>query len=1306
MRGTILRLTLIALALVAALSSRAFAQGGSAKSTLSGTVVDTGGGVLPGATVVVKNRATGVETFAVTNSTGAFDVPALDAGTYTVTVSLNGFSTSVTTDVELLAATARSVRVALEVGALSETVEVRGGAQLVHTQSTTVSATIRADQMASLPLVARNALNFVVFLPGVDTSSNNHSQRSSSIMGLPQSTLSITVDGVNVQDKYTRSGDGFFANNQPRLDMVEEVTVSAATAGADSSGQGAVQIKFVTRSGSNRFLGSVYEYSRHQKLNTNNYFNLKNNLPKNVIVLNQYGVREGGPIVIPGLYDGRGKAFFFFNMEQLRYPLSNTRTRNILSPLAQRGIFQYGVGGALRQVDLLDLAARNGQTSTLDPTTAALVAKIRAATATTGVVNNLTDPNAQEYVWQPESLRIDNVPGTRLDFNLSSKHRLSTSYNYQGQRLTPNLFGNDEPNYPGLANSAELYSAVSRGSATLRSTLGTNLVNELRFGASHAPVYFADSVNADQFADQGGFDIVFPNIGSALTGATTNRAHQSRNGKGWNLDNTVNWIIGRHSLQFGEAFTRTSGWTRNQNIVPQILLGVDATNDPAAALFTPANFPGASNADLNNARAVYGMLTGRVTSIGSDVRLDGATGKYVYMGAGRTSEHQDEIGVFIQDSWRLRTNLTVNAGLRWQVAFPFQADTNVYSMNTVADLCGVSGQGSGPFGRGCNLFAPGVNAGASVPVYQRYNAASPGYKTDYDNFAPNVGVAWQPNAQQGWLRRLLGDPDLATLRASYGVAYNSDGLGFYTGVYNANPGSIVSTTRSAASTQFPLVPAGQTWPVLLRDQARLGPSPGIPAEPVYPMAINFNNGVNLLDPGFRTPLARSFSFGLQRAITKLMVVEVRYVGTRLVDGTTTENWNCAVSPNNQPCTARNFTSNGFLNEFKLAQQNLQVAIAQGCGQPGRPACTFAYQGPGTGTSPLPIYLANFTGTPGAQAGDPSRYTGTDWANTARLEELAARNPNPGGAANALFANATFRANLERAGLPRNLFVLNPDVNNANFTTNGNATKYDSVQINLRRLLSDGLTMDANYTFSRRYVSTLDDLRVARRLVTSTDSVPHALKFTANYELPFGRDTRFGASRGTWFEAVAGGWSLNLTGRVQSGSVLNFGNVRVVGMTTEQLSDAFTIRIDPATRTVYTLPQDIIDNTIKAFSTSATSATGYGALGPPSGRYLAPANGPDCIQAVRGDCAPHDVFVQGPVFTRIDLNVKKRFAVDRSRSLDIGVDVLNLFNAVNFTAVAQASSSATLNQVNSAYQDPNVTFDPGGRLMQLVVRFNF
>ena len=163
----------------------------------------------------------------------------------------------------------RSVNISLAIGAVEQSVEVRGGSQLVQTQATTVSSVVRVDQIQNLPLITRNSLNFVVFLPGVDTSSSNHSQRSSTVAGLPQSSISLTVDGANIQDKYTRSTDGFFANIHPKLDLIEEISVSSATATADSSGQGAVQIKFVTRSGTNTFTGSAYEYFRHRSLNTN-----------------------------------------------------------------------------------------------------------------------------------------------------------------------------------------------------------------------------------------------------------------------------------------------------------------------------------------------------------------------------------------------------------------------------------------------------------------------------------------------------------------------------------------------------------------------------------------------------------------------------------------------------------------------------------------------------------------------------------------------------------------------------------------------------------------------------------------------------------------------------------------------------------------------------------------------------------------------------------------------------------------------------------------------------------------------------
>ncbi len=327
------------------LSPPVLAQGGGATTSLSGTVTDTSGAVIPGANVVVKNTGTAAENEAVTNEAGYFTVPALNPGTYSVTVTLMGFKTAVVNDVKVNASTPTSVKVALEVGGLEETVQVTGGSEIIQTTTPAVTATIDANQILKLPTGSRDALQFVALLPGVNTPGGPGENRDSTVNGLPQSTINITIDGMSAQDNYLKTTDGFFARVNPRLDAVEEVTVSMAAQDAASTGQGAVQIRFVTRSGSNQFSGSGYYYLRHYKLNANTWFNNRDlppgpdgKAPKNDDVLYQPGVRAGGPIVIPGLWSGRDKAFFFFNYEESRSPGANTENRTVLHPRAETGL--------------------------------------------------------------------------------------------------------------------------------------------------------------------------------------------------------------------------------------------------------------------------------------------------------------------------------------------------------------------------------------------------------------------------------------------------------------------------------------------------------------------------------------------------------------------------------------------------------------------------------------------------------------------------------------------------------------------------------------------------------------------------------------------------------------------------------------------------------------------------------------------------------------------------------------------------------------------------------------------------------
>src|SRR5258706_1290090 len=363
----------------------AYAQGGNTSAPLTGTVADATGAPVPGANIVVKNEGTGATYQAVSGDKGTFAVPALQAGTYTITVSLSGFKQSVTKGFKILAATPASLQATLEVGGLEETVTVEAaGAPLVQTQSTAISTTVAVGQMNNLPVQSRNALDFLAGMPGVSTPGGS---RDSIVSGLDQSAINITIDGMSVQDNYLKTTDGFFARLSPRLDAVEEVTMTTAGGGAETSGQGAVQIRFVSRQGTNDYHGSVYEYFRRDSLNANTWFNNRDlppdpatgKAPRAKLKFDNYGVRFGGPIRIPHLFDGRNKAFFFVNYEEVRQPADVSRQRIILSPSAQQGIFRYNAAGRGREVNLPQLAGANWENSNMDPTVGQLPADIRNA---------------------------------------------------------------------------------------------------------------------------------------------------------------------------------------------------------------------------------------------------------------------------------------------------------------------------------------------------------------------------------------------------------------------------------------------------------------------------------------------------------------------------------------------------------------------------------------------------------------------------------------------------------------------------------------------------------------------------------------------------------------------------------------------------------------------------------------------------------------------------------------------------------------------------------------------------------------
>src|SRR5262245_28304885 len=1006
-------------------------------ASISGVVVDADGGVIPGADVVVKNVAT-AETFStVSSDKGVFSIPAMITGTYSVTVSLTGFKTAVLNNVIVNAGVPANVRATLEVGGLAEEVLVTANSALVPMQNATVATVLDTRQVASLPLSSRNAAEFVVFLPGVTTPGET---RDSIVNGLPQSTINMTLDGVNIQDNTNKTTDGFFAIVGPRLDAVEEISFTTAASGAESTGSGATQIRYTTKSGTNDFHGSLFHQYRSDALNTNTWFNKRDGLPKPELLQNQPGFNFGGPVMLPG-FNGRNKAFFFVNYEELRQPQDIRRIRQIFHPDAERGVFRYSTAAGVQTVSLFDLAARNGQLATPDPIVSRLLGDIRVATAKEGNVRDLTDPLYQEYSYLVPTRSQNRYPTVRLDYQLSARHRVTWSMNFQYFGGGPDTTNNREAYFPGFPVVADQWSTRRATSGWLRSIVGPTMVNEFRIGYGGAPVVFAQGqFNQSMFngplANQGGFYLNMANA-MGLTASQSMNAGASgttsgRDSYNYLFEDTLNWQKGAHSINVGGSFTQYALWAQNQNIVPELRFDA-VTGDPAELMFTAANFPGASSTNLTNARRLYAILTGRISEVRGVARLDPATNKYLYLGQSEQRARQRQVGLWLQDGWHVGPNFTLNYGARYDLTFPFISLNNSYSIGDLADVFGVSGEG--------NLFKPGTLTG-KAPTFHQFSAGERAYPMDWNNISPSIGFAWTPSAEEGFLHRLTGGPSAFVVRAGYNRSYTRLGLGDFTGAIDDNPGVSLNPFRSQTLGNLGALP------LLLREPSRLGPA-DFSATPTFPFTDVVSEDITIFSPDLVVPLSDTWQAGISRALGSTMSVEARYLGARSHGNWRTNDYN-----------ERNIAENGFLDEFKLAMANLQANNAAG----GTRAGSFAYFGPGSGTVPLPIYLAYIAGR--TDTTNAAAYTtSTAWTNTALTQDMVRTNPLPFNSAADLDGDLNRRNFAIAAGLPANFFVLNPQADTVNVTDSGAYSDFHALQLELRRRLSRGLMINASYQYA-------------------------------------------------------------------------------------------------------------------------------------------------------------------------------------------------------------------------------------------------
>lgn len=1086
--------------------------------TISGTVMDSSDLVVPGARVVLKDEGTGIEKEAITNQSGAFKFPDINFGSYQIKVILEGFQTAVYNKVIVESGRTTDLRVKLQVGGLDETVTVEGATPVLEMTSNMISGTLNQKALTELPLAGRNAFTMARMVPGAVAPQGTGSTHYN---GMPGGTINPTIDGVNNSSNGWKSGGtSFFGTVPARLGAVEEVTVESAGLGADS-GSGGVNLKFVTRRGTNQYRGSFFDQARNDIFNANSYNNTSRGLQKSKLRRHDFGGNFGGPLVPAGPM--RDKMFIFINYEEEYIPQTTARTRTLLQPSAEAGIFTYQTSsGEIRQANLLNIAAASGFPSTKDPLIASMLAKQTQARQY-GSINSTNNLRTEQLQWLEPQKTINYYPTARLDYQITPKLSWMGSWNLyrqdqQGRRGWP------LPDYPP---QLDVYHASWWITSTgLNWTVNSNTFNELRYGIQHS----GDTIpyrEAKYFEQLNGVVNGLPaRLSLPMSLATMANDAAPITGRHYitTLTDTLTALRGDHTWKTGASF-RLTDW-RDTSLdapgsagflgLPQYAIG-SPTGDPVQSIFNATSMPGIQNSDLATVYQLYSLLTGRVSSVSTGRILDPATLQYsdkIYRENWTASKM---FGVFAQDSWRVNPNFTLNYGLKYEInGSPYSKLENANFPN-VANLYGPSTE----------LFQPGQLNGIAAPTISRGKYAA---KIDYNNFAPNAGFAWTPMLDDGILAKIIGKGQNSVIRGGYALTYYDEGTNMFAFNAGGNPG-LGQTLR--------LQPGAGFQPGQLTLQTPLPPFVAFPTEykEVFPQSdFTFANGFRTMKDDLQTPSVHSWNIGVQRQIMKDTVIEVRYLGTRGVNVWRTYNLNEV-----------NIFENGFLNEFKNAQANLAINQAAGVN-------SFANRGL-PGQAALPIFETMF----GARGSQPALPAGSGFTNGTFITNL--QQSVAGSLATTLAGNANYvcrmfgstfapcgRLGYDAPGVyPINFFLLNPfaGTQGAWMVDDQSWTKYHALQIQLRKRYSQGLQMNFNYTLAK----TTGDLWVdnstqelnyhtLRNKALDNGPAPFDVRHVVNtfgtYDLPFGKDRHFNITNPV-LNAVVGGWVVGGTLTAQSGT---------------------------------------------------------------------------------------------------------------------------------------------------------------------------
>ena len=1289
-------------------------------ATVTGTVVDATSALIPGVTITAQNTATGIMTTRVTNESGSYDFPSLQPGTYVLSASLPGFQTSRLNDVQLGQGQQVRLNFTLQVGALTQGVDVVIAADtLLAATSASVGNVLSDSVVRDLPLASRNVLDLVATTPGVVTTVNAFGGAVQNFGGTPFSQVNTTRDGLVTNDGRYNNSNGAYSAVYTSPDMVEEIRITANNVDP-ALGRGSAQVQLRTRAGGNAFHGAVFYTNNNSAFTTQTWFQNLTGAQKSYTNRNQFGGRIGGPII-------KNKAFFFVLIDDQRFLQKEDFLATVLTEPARQGIFRYltegatgANGGTARRnsnatgtTPSVDL---NGNILTTNPTNGAplflnsfsLFSDVNDPNRTRidptwygpqylsrmPVANDWTTGdglNTAGHRWRRPIEGQDGATGqsqntnrnhltARVDYQLGSKNKLTYTMSREKDWGVTGQTG--QPDFPKGA-FGDVKRVPDFYTASWTSTISSSVLNEFRFGLKRdtwqgtSPldkgccwngkgqndlVDSSEEMRASFPSIAGQFVYVAPGSGTGAYSPFGVASPRQSISPFQQWSDTLSFTMGAHSFQAGGEIDFASSHQFNhggqQTTRPFVTLGIG--NIPVPNI-TTTNFRGIQTNDITTAQNLLASLAGTVTSIQQQYFVNSPTAtewtdyrtNFIF----ERDLHENDWDLFFKDTWKVRSNLTLNLGIRFdKYGVPY-------------DTTGLGGRFTGGQSAlfGCSgsdfsvMWNPNVgNCNSSNPTlttteFVGKGSPDPGktfWGNDWNNIAPSFGFSYTVP----WFKRST------VVRGGYGINYAgaADYLS-YSGNIGNLPGQTLNITYN---------------PTTYLDLSRLPTAGVVPVPtgttlPFTPVPLtNRTAGITGYADNRVTPYVQSFNLSVQHELARNMTLDVSWIGnkaTKLFSGTQLND--------------TNVIENGFLDAFLVTRAG--------------------------GTAPLFDKLLNGLNVTGVGVVGPT-LTGSRALRAFNTTNTFIANGDVGGLANFVNSTNSFTGSngglLRNGGFPENFIVVNPQFGSVTLQGNNSQSTYHSFQTVLTRRMTSGLYTQFSYTFSKAIGDTgVRDPR-NRRLSKGLLDIDrtHIVKANGTYALPFGPNRKFLASSPTAIRKIVEGWELSSIFSWVSGAPLGFTGVNTL-----------TNRADNTADLIGAFPEGLgkvekgngFVQYFSEFSVKAAPLPNFGTDPTLPGRFTNQAvydqagniilKNPE--PGTTGNLSANVPGITGPSRLGLDLSLGKTIAIDESRTVEIRADAVNALNRPVW-----GNPNTNINSTNFG----RITTAAGARTITFSARFEF